>query len=238
MATTRDVQARLKLLGHDPGPVDGIPGPLTRAAVRRFQTAAGLHVDGICGPDTWRALSAAVAGGVDETHPMMINPPWYDEATRWLGLKEVPGAAHNPVILDWLAELDAPFRDDETPWCGTAMGAWMAAALPDEPLPAAPWGSRNWLGFGRPISTPAIGAILVFWRGSPTGWEGHVAQYVGERSDAYLCLGANQSNSVSRTWISKSRLRAGGIRWPTTYALPVGGAVMLASGGTVSTNEA
>jgi len=36
--------------------VDGIVGPLTRGAVRRYQTRKGLAVDGIVGPNTERAL--------------------------------------------------------------------------------------------------------------------------------------------------------------------------------------
>jgi peptidoglycan hydrolase-like protein with peptidoglycan-binding domain len=37
----RHVQAALRRLGYDPGPVDGIFGPLTRAAIGRFQQGLG-----------------------------------------------------------------------------------------------------------------------------------------------------------------------------------------------------
>ncbi len=45
-------QARLNNLGFDSGPVDNIKGPLTEAAIKRFQTKYGLVVDGIVGPVT------------------------------------------------------------------------------------------------------------------------------------------------------------------------------------------
>jgi peptidoglycan hydrolase-like protein with peptidoglycan-binding domain len=42
--------------------VDGDFGDLTEAAVRQFQQEKGLPVNGTVGPETWRALTAAVAG--------------------------------------------------------------------------------------------------------------------------------------------------------------------------------
>ncbi|MGE5560624.1 MAG: peptidoglycan-binding protein [Chloroflexota bacterium] len=54
------VQERLIQLGYDPGPADGVFGPQTEAAVRAFQSDSGLTVDGIVGPQTYRALGIAI----------------------------------------------------------------------------------------------------------------------------------------------------------------------------------
>ncbi|MGP4112886.1 peptidoglycan-binding protein [Streptomyces sp. 4N509B] len=51
-----EVQCLLLRHGIDPGPVDGLFGSLTEAAVIEFQREAGLTADGIVGPMTWEAL--------------------------------------------------------------------------------------------------------------------------------------------------------------------------------------
>lgn len=48
----RQIQKKLKSLGYYNGTVDGIFGSQTRTAVRAFQKACGLTVDGIAGPKT------------------------------------------------------------------------------------------------------------------------------------------------------------------------------------------
>jgi peptidoglycan hydrolase-like protein with peptidoglycan-binding domain len=55
----RRLQRALRNDAYAPGPVDGIYGPLTEGAVRRFQEAHGLPIDGIVGPQTRAALRSA-----------------------------------------------------------------------------------------------------------------------------------------------------------------------------------
>jgi peptidoglycan hydrolase-like protein with peptidoglycan-binding domain len=54
-----DVAAVQRALGV---PADGIMGPQTRRAVRRFQRANGLVVDGVIGPQTLAALGLGAGG--------------------------------------------------------------------------------------------------------------------------------------------------------------------------------
>jgi len=60
-ARVRALQRHLRAASIDPGPVDGRFGPLTEAAVRRFQRARGLADDGIAGPRTARRLARVTA---------------------------------------------------------------------------------------------------------------------------------------------------------------------------------
>ncbi|MFH7245146.1 MAG: peptidoglycan-binding protein [Spirulina sp.] len=63
------VQARLQRLGYDPGPLDGYFGPQTERAVRQFQQASSIAVDGVVGAITWRYLVPGRA------IPLALNVP-------------------------------------------------------------------------------------------------------------------------------------------------------------------
>jgi hypothetical protein len=73
-AAVSTLQSRLKALRFDPGPVDGIFGSQTERAVRAFQSARRLTVDGIVGPQTWGALDATAA---PSPPPVSAPPPAY-----------------------------------------------------------------------------------------------------------------------------------------------------------------
>lgn len=223
--TLQEVQRRLIALGYNLGPAgaDGLPGRFTTAAVTQFQKDRGLIIQfpGTVGPKTLKAL---VLGEIGPP----IELPWVSEARRFLGLHEVKDAKE----LDKALRLDA----SATAWCGAFAAMCIATALPLEPMVANPLGSRNWLKFGQSIGSPHSGAVAVFWRGSKSGWQGHVGFVIGHDKTHLHILGGNQSDSVSVARIAKYRLL--GYRWPSSHVLPTEALAMTTINASVTTNEA
>jgi peptidoglycan hydrolase-like protein with peptidoglycan-binding domain len=55
----RELQQALKGLGYDPGEIDGRFGSGTEAAVKAFQKAQGIAIDGVVGDITWLNIDEA-----------------------------------------------------------------------------------------------------------------------------------------------------------------------------------
>jgi uncharacterized protein (TIGR02594 family) len=231
-ATVRKIQQALVAKGFASGEVDGIWGRRTIAAIRAFQSSAGLEVDGIVGPETLSALFASSADA-----PSNVLLPWLSEAENLVGTREALGSSNNPVILDWADSLDIHYGSDDVPWCGLFVAHCIGATMQDEVLPSNPLGARQWERFGEPTE-PRLGAVMVFWRESRSSDKGHVGFYTGEDDGAYRILGGNQGDKVCVTWIAKDRLLKA--RWPRTAASLVGAAttVRVDRAGDLSTNEA
>ncbi len=69
------LQFLLQRAGHGPGRADGIFGPLTGAAVRRAQSAAGVAVDGLAGPVTIASLRGGSAAPGGPSGPVRFLRP-------------------------------------------------------------------------------------------------------------------------------------------------------------------
>jgi uncharacterized protein (TIGR02594 family) len=220
------VQARLKELGHYKTKVDGIRGPYTDAALVAFKKSVGFRARPYLGPLTLAALfppTSEVPFG---------QPVWFEEASRLRGLHEVRNVSS---LRKALGASFARYDPRSVPWCGAFIQACIEGSATDEEMLVNPLGARNWNKFGKP-TTPRLGAIMVFWRGSKSGWKGHVGFYYGEDRTHYHILGGNQSNAVTVSRISKTRLL--GARWLLNEPITTKPVFLSSSGVPVTTNEA
>lgn len=182
------------------------------------------------------SLSSPALTPINEDNKMK-KPEWYTLAQSLMHTREIPGKRSNPKILSWARAIGGWvknfYRNDDIPWCGLFVAYCMQSTV-DEPIVKNPLGARNWAQYGRQLAKPRIGAILVFSRRGG----GHVGFYAGESKTAYLVLGGNQSNTVKYSWVAKSRLLRGGIRWPKTRKIIESGRVKHSKTGKLSRNEA
>lgn len=235
--TLREIQQALKDSGFDPGPIDGLRGRRTINAIKAFQASNGLVADGIVGPQTSAILFKDTQVSESNEFAIPVTIPWLETAYSLIGTQEKPGQGSNEAILGWAEDLEiTSYNDDDIPWCGLFVAHCVGSQLPEEVLPTNPLGARSWASFGNEVS-PRLGAIMVFWRGSPGGWKGHVGFYWAEDDEAFHILGGNQSNSVSVTRLAKSRLLTA--RWPGTGLVVDGQRRFAAANGKLlSVNEA
>ena len=230
----RPRQDRLHRLGLYPAPGDGEWGPATEAALDRalalLEKAQGLE------PPRFPNLPASYRWLLDLS-PLPLTTV---AALGLLGTKEVPGKAHSPVIMALAEEVGIPrstYPGDETAWCGLAIAAIAKRAGKDFTLVGNVLGARNWMKFGEPSPEPGLGDILVFWRGSRDGWQGHVGTYIAEDAAAYHVAGGNQSNAFNIMRLAKDRLlgaRRPVYRNPPSTVRPY----RVAAAGALSRNEA
>lgn len=126
-----------------------------------------------------------------------FNPAILETAGRHLGVEEWPGARHNPIIQGFFAASGANQNEaDETPWCAAFVGAVLAEmGLPN----TGRLNARSYLDWGVPVAMADVmpGDVVVFWRGQPSGWQGHVGFVVRFDGDRVICRGGNQGNKVS-----------------------------------------
>lgn len=209
----RFIQSALLARGIDPGPIDGIMGRRTEAAIIAFKARKGMKARPYVGPLTWAALQDQPGVVIDNDQ----LPPWIKIGLRYKGYHEV---RDNAALREFLASDGHALGDPAVfPWCGDYVETCIKLALPNEPFTGDvgknPYWALNWLKFGIPCE-PQLGAIFAISRNGG----GHVGFIVGEDDKRYYCLGGNQSNTVSIAPIAKSRFKSSSFRYPSTAYVP------------------
>jgi hypothetical protein len=94
-------EAQLRLIAHgyplNIHGADGIFGEETQAAVKAFQTARGIAVDGVIGPDTWEELNGDPAAG-EERYSVLIPNLTLDAARQFVDTYSDTSIQHPPAI--------------------------------------------------------------------------------------------------------------------------------------------
>lgn len=242
-----DVVRLQQLLNRQTNPAahltaDGDFGPATERAVRRFQEARHLPVDGQVGRQTWQALLASVGTLTDVVHQAPAapasaqrqrpapgatssppastsEPAWMAVARGEIGQEEVSGArAHNPRIIAYHATTGLRAQTDEIAWCASFVN-WVMLQTGIEGTGSA--GAASWLRWGQPCEAQ-LGAIVVIRNQAAAGSSltttgNHVGFLLEETATHYVVLGGNQSDMVRRSQFPRSRWTLRGYRWPTGH---------------------
>lgn len=180
-----------------------LPTPTAAARRRKSDDAAGDDGD-----------------AEDELLPVEGSPRWFNMLWSLRGLHEGTKRSPNPTVIKMYEAAGHPGVTDTTgiPWCAAAVAyAFKVAGV----TPRHTLSARDWLNWGMPLDKPRVGCVVVMWRGSPKGWQGHVGLYVREDDEYIYVLGGNQSDSVSVARFRKRRGYGGkmhnavlGYRWP------------------------
>jgi peptidoglycan hydrolase-like protein with peptidoglycan-binding domain/Flp pilus assembly protein TadD len=160
----RALQRDLSQAGSNPGPIDGRFGPLTEQAVRGFQAAHGLHVDGIAAGQTFvdlrnqarsRSLSSRTPAGYQRptrvSGAAMVRPsqPTGWPTAGWLVLFVLLG-----LVTLLTGALYARRRSDHrlTAVPETGNTRTQSGGFEREAVPVAPPGASEELAGARPAS--------------------------------------------------------------------------------------
>lgn len=148
--------------------------------------------------------------------------PWLDYLSNHIGLKEIAGPKHNPLIVQWGREAGIDWwNNDEDAWCAVAVnGALVHCGYPSTRSALA----RSFTRYGTRLAKPVRGAIVVFPRGQNPLY-GHVGIVESVNNNGTVTvINGNVSNEVRRSVFRTASILPDGIRWPPGAGAPRDGA--------------
>ncbi|MES2135695.1 MAG: TIGR02594 family protein [Pseudomonadota bacterium] len=139
-------------------------------------------------------------------------PPWVVAGLGDLGWHET---GDNQGIEPFIAQAHCGQPGD--PWCAIWANAKLEVSGIRGTRSPSSQSFRHDPNFVK-LAGPALGALAVYWRGSPDSGLGHVGFYLGETTTQVLTLGGNESDAVRKQLEPKAKLR--GYWWPKRVPLP------------------
>jgi uncharacterized protein (TIGR02594 family) len=146
-----------------------------------------------------------------------IEPAWVTAGLADVGFHET---GDNQGIEAFIAQAHCGQLGD--PWCAIWANAKLEQSGITGTRSASSQSFRSSSHFVK-LDGPALGAIAVYWRGSPDSGLGHVGFYMGETATRILTLGGNESDAVLKQFEPREKLR--GYWWPQSVPLPPGGVI-------------
>ncbi|MEM6849121.1 MAG: TIGR02594 family protein, partial [Pseudomonadota bacterium] len=143
---------------------------------------------------------------------MGTKAPWLDYLAHHIGVAEIPGPQHHPLIVEWGREAGIDWwNNDEDAWCAVAVnGALVNSGFPSTRSALA----RSFLTYGQRLQHPVPGAIAVFPRGTNPLY-GHVGIIETVHGDGtFTVVNGNVSNEVRRSRFKAASVLPEGLRWP------------------------
>mgnify|MGYP000909833761 CR=1 FL=1 len=155
--------------------------------------------------------------------PRLTIPKWYNEAMKYIGVSEIAGPEHNPIIVGFFEHVSYKATADEVAWCSAFMNAVFARVGMRGTGSAA---AASWLFWGRRLDKPKAACVVVLKRGNTIALDyqnlrpgmdryppAHVGLYVGPGADGTIrVIGGNQGNAVRVSVFRERDVLA--YRWP------------------------
>lgn len=113
----------------------------------------------------------------------------------------------NPAVEQYWLDAGMEAQADEVPWCAAFVGGVLGRCG----VPGTRSGlARSYAEWGDPVAFSDVqpGDVIVSWRGSPGGWQGHVEIAVEWRGSTLWTVGGNEGNAVQLAPYDRARFLA------------------------------
>ena len=142
--------------------------------------------------------------GVANPEKVIKSKTPYELSKGLLGYSE-RNKEHNSILSAFIKEnAGININPAKTAWCAAFVNAVLGAK---DVKGTGKLNARSFLKWGDKVTEPKKGDVVIFSRGDPNGWQGHVGFFQGYDSKGNIkVLGGNQSNKVNIQTYNKSKL--------------------------------